>query len=678
MKNNMLKPCNLARVYSIASLLGIVLVSVTLIYFYKSMATDALTERESQANTDLAHTIGNTLWSKYADFVWHATDIPLERLPTLPVIDKIHQDILRKVEGLRVVKVKIYDLNGLVVFSTQRSQIGSNKGDNRGFIQARNGRTASEFMFRDQFSAYEGSIYNRNLVASYVPVRRSLDQEVEGVFEIYSDITPLVTDIDRTGQHITLTVVTMMLLLYLFLMVLVRRGQKQINAYEQAQQREQLQRVDYLEYHDELTGLLNRKGLLRRMQRVVEVAVTPKMGVGVIAIKLLNLSNLSGGLGQQRFAQLLRLVAERVESCSSGSHNLGRLGSSEFVLIVENLFSDKELAFIVDRMVKLFCEPFTIDEKTVTLTLALGLDSSWRDKDAESLLNNVLLALSECERQGRQTLRYDENMALRKLEYLNLEMELSQALQRREFVLHYQPKIDVKSGKVSGMEALVRWVHPQRGLVMPGSFIGLLEERGYIVEVGEWLLRQACEQCKRWRDEGNATLQLAVNISLYQLMEANFVDTVADIVRQSELPPEALELELTESILAEDTEQVLERLKALKALGLRLSIDDFGTGYSSLSYLLHFPFDQIKIDRSFIRDMMHNRDHAVLTRAIVTMAKSLHLGVVAEGVESAAQLALVQEMGCDEVQGFYFSQAVATEHFVDRIAKINAGETAHL
>lgn len=666
------KTCNLTRNYSIASLIGIVLVASSIVYFYQTMAVKSLTERESQSNSDLGRSIANTVWPKYADYVWFAPSNTIDKLASLPVVDEIRKDILQKVRGLRVVKVKIYNMEGLVVFSTEPEQIGSNEGDNAGFLSSRNGRDASEIIFHDEFSSYEGMINDRNLIASYVSVRRSLDQPVEGVFEIYSDVTPLLGEINNTSQQILLIVTSLMLLLYLFLMVIVRRAHLQINAHDAEQQETQQQRLDYLEYHDEMTGLLNRKGLLRKIHHYEMEERISKVGLGVVAIKLLNLQALSGALGHQRVTQLLRLAAERVRSCASGSQNLSHLDSSEFILVVENLFSDRELDFLVEKIIHLFEEPFSIDGRSVALSVSIGIDSSWGEKSSECFVSNALLALGECgEGSGKAFLRYKPDMELKKQEYLNLEVDISQALKQREFVLYYQPKVDVRSGRVSGMEALVRWNHPRRGMVMPSGFIDLLEERSYIVELGLWILNEACAQCLRWHHEGHGELRVAVNVSLKQLVTPGFVDSVAEALHHSGLPANSLELELTESILAEDVETISGLLKQLRALGVVLAIDDFGTGYSSLSYLMHFTFDHIKIDRRFIHDMMHNKDHALLTSAIVTMAKSLKLGVVAEGVETPEQLEQVREMGCDEIQGFYFSQAVDASLFGDVISGIN-------
>jgi diguanylate cyclase (GGDEF)-like protein len=672
-----LRTGHLTRDYSVISLVGIAVVAAIIVYLYQSMAVIGLMERESESNSDLARTIGNTLWPKYADFIAHAAGIPPEQLAVQPVIEKIRQDILHKVDGLRVVKVKIYDLDGLVVFSTQAAQIGSNKGQNGGFRSAREGYAASEIIFRDTFSSFEGSIYDRNLVASYVPVRRSFDQPVEGVFEIYSDVTPLLADIDHTSNKILIIITALMLLLYLFLLIIVRRAHLKLQAHEATEQREQQHRLEYLEFHDEVTGLLNRKGLLRQLQHYEMAERLNHVGLGVIALKLINLNGISGGLGHQRVTHLLRLAAERLQSCAAGSHNLSHLNGSEFILLVENLFSENEMNFLVDKLISLFTEPFAVDGRCVTFTIAIGVDSAWGDKSGECLLSNAQLALGECESTGgAQSMHYEAGMELKRQEFMNLEIDIGQALQRREFVLYYQPKINAQSGTVTGMEALVRWEHPHRGLVMPGGFIQLLEERGYIIELGGWVLREACMQCERWHQAGYEELRIAVNVSLKQLVSKGFVESVADALQLSGLPPQALELELTESILAEDTAVIGEQLQQLKSLGVMLAIDDFGTGYSSLSYLMHYPFDYIKIDRSFIRDIMHNRNHSVLTSAIITMAKSLRLGVVAEGVETPEQLARVREMGCDEIQGFYFSQAVEASRFTEVISGINASVPA--
>jgi EAL domain-containing protein (putative c-di-GMP-specific phosphodiesterase class I)/GGDEF domain-containing protein len=673
----MLTTRHLTRNYSIASLIGIALVAVTMVYYYQSLGARILMESESSSNSNIARTIANALWPKYADFVTHAGQLPAAELAAQPTIENIRQDILHKVTGLRVVKVKIYDIDGVVVFSTEAAQIGGDKASNKGFLSARAGHAASDILFSDTFSSFEGSIYDRDLVSSYVPVRSGPDQPVEGVLEIYSDVTPLLAEIESTSHQVLLVVTSLMLLLYLFLLLIVRRAHLQLQASEVHQQREQQQRFDYLEFHDEMTGLLNRKGLTRQFRHYDRAKRVGGTGLGVVALKLLNLNDISSGLGRQRAMPLLQLAAERLRVCVAGSHNMTRLDSGEFILVVENLFSRNEMDFTIGKITGLFAAPFTIEDKRLTLTIAMGIDISWSGRSTEYMVNNAQLALGECESRGvKQSLYYDESMELKKQEALNLEVDIGQALQRREFVVYYQPKVGVQSGMVCGMEALVRWNHPRRGLVLPGGFIPLLEARGYIVELGRWVLQESCMQCQRWHEEGQDGLRVAVNVSLKQLLSRGFVEDVTSALQQSRLPATALELELTESILADDTAVVGERLRQLKALGVRLAIDDFGTGYSSLSYLMHFPFDTIKIDRAFIRDMMHNHTHAVLTGAIITMARSLNLSVVAEGVETVEQLARVQEMGCDEMQGFYFSPAVAVPQFVEVVAVINTAASS--
>ncbi len=668
------RKCQLTRNYSIASLIGIGLVAVSIVYFYQTMALRVLMEREGQANGELAQALVNTVWARYADYVWFADSMPAQELATLPVVDDLRHDILHKVQGLRIFKIKIYNAEGLVVFATEEQQIGENRASSNGFRAARAGSVASEIILGDYSTDYvEQDPQHRNLVATYVPVRRGEGQPVEGVFEIYSDVTTLLQDIDAAGRQILVVVTSLMLLLYLFLLMFVRRAHQMIETHEAEQQRVQQQRLDYLEHHDEVTGLLNRKGLLRQMQHYTRIRPNSKVGLGVVALKLLNLDVVSGGMEHLRVTRLVRQAAERISRCAASSSSLCHLDSSDFVLLVENLFSEEELSFIVGKLGSLFAEPFEVDGKSVSLAVVMGFDASWGEIGSESLVNNALLAMSECEMAGEGALRYEPAMESRKLEYLNLEVDITQALQRNEFMLYYQPKVSIATGQVTGMEALLRWHHPQRGVVGPGDFITLLEKRGYIVELGHWLLREACRQCQLWRTAGNDGLRVAVNISLKQLLSGDFVEIVHEALSQSGLPPQALELELTESILVEDMAAIGGLLHQLRELGVVLSIDDFGTGYSSLSYLTHLPFDTIKIDRSFIQGMMQQHEHAVLTRAIVTMAKSIGLKVVAEGVEDAQQLARVEEMGCDEVQGYYFSPGVSTAAFAGVVAQINRG-----
>ncbi len=670
-KQVMDKRCNLTRNYSIASLLGIGLVAFSIVYFYQTMAVKVLMEREGEANGELAKTIANTVWTKYADYVLFAGSLSREKLATLPVVEKIRSDILHRIQGLRVVNVKIYDLDGLVVFSTEAKQIGKMRGDRAGFVKARSGGVASEIILQDTAQEHEVEYGERNLIATYVPVQRNYGQPVEGVFEIYSDVTPLLQDIQLAGSQILAVTTTLMLLLYLSLLVFVRSAHRTIEAHEAEWQNAQRQRLDYLEHHDELSGLLNRKGLLRQMWHYEQRKAVTTVGLGVVTVRLTNLDIISGSMGHDRLMQLLRLAGERIGSCATGNRSLCHLEKGTYVLLVENLLSDSELVFVAEKLGSLFVEPFDIGSKGVVLTLAVGFDSCWGGKSNEALLNSALLAMAECEEAGQPYLRYEPNMEKRKLEHLNLELDIGQAVRQREFMLHYQPKVDVATGRVSGMEGLLRWQHPQKGLVFPDNFISLIERRGYIVELGGWVLQEACQRCRQWRDELGEPLRVAVNVSLKQLVAEGFVESVTRALQQSGLPPQALELELTESILAEDLEEIGDLIGELRQLGVVMTIDDFGTGYSSLSYLTRLPFDVIKIDRSFVQDMMHRRDHAVLTSAIITMAKSLELQVVAEGVESAEQLAMIRDMGCDEIQGYYFSPAVGAEEFCRVAAEIN-------
>jgi len=667
------RSCRLTRNYSIASLIGIALVATALVLFYRHLATESLMEQEGQANSDIARTLANAIWPEYGAFIRSAGSLAPAQLRQREELARLRHELMQKMQGLRVVKVKIYDLEGIVIYSSRAGQIGDHKGKSNGFRIARNGRVISEIIYRDQFSAFEEEIYDRNLVASYIPIRRGFDAPVEGVFEIYSDVTPLLHDIGQTGYHIALVVSALMLLLYLFLLLFVRRAEGMIQRYNEEQQSLQQARLDYFERHDELTALHNRSGILHALRSAQQRSLGIDTALGVMAIKLLRFKDINDRLGHHIGDRLLCAAGRRIVASAPGGDAVGRTDGDEFMMLLDNLLSRKEVDFIATKLQGMFAEPFNIDGHRISITPAIGVClSEGEEYTVEQLLMNAGSALSVAKLSpSRRYVVFDTQMDSEKQERFELEQELSLAVAQQQFVLHYQPRVSAHSGRVAGMEALMRWQHPERGLVMPVQFIGLLEESGEIVNLGGWLLQEACRQCRRWHDEGRE-LRVAVNISLKQLHAENFLYLVSEALESAALPPQYLELELTESILAEDMARSSELLRQLKRIGVSLAIDDFGTGYSSLSYLMHFPVDYIKIDRSFIRDMIDNREHAALTNAIIAMGKSLRLAVVAEGIESREQLEFVLQMGCDELQGFYFSRAVEEQACGEVLATIHS------
>jgi predicted signal transduction protein with EAL and GGDEF domain len=331
----------------------------------------------------------------------------------------------------------------------------------------------------------------------------------------------------------------------------------------------------------------------------------------------------------------------------------------------------EEATAVADRVIAKLAEPFRINGHDVYVSASLGISIGPADgSNPDALLKNADTAMYRAKQAGRNTHRFFlPEMNAQTEERLRIETELRGALGRREFMLHYQPKVDIASGRISGFEALLRWNHPQRGVVPPNEFVPILEDTGLIIEVGEWVIRQACEQINQWRIEGLNNCRIAVNLSARQFSDNDLDLSIGAILNETQIDPNLLEFELTESMLMSDSEEAVRVLDSMKKCGIRLSVDDFGTGYSSLAYLKRFPLDSLKIDRAFIRDMTTDSGDATIAKAIISLAQNLKLKVVAEGVETWAQLEFLRDHACDEMQGFLFARPMSAADCAHALAE---------
>jgi len=330
------------------------------------------------------------------------------------------------------------------------------------------------------------------------------------------------------------------------------------------------------------------------------------------------------------------------------------------------------MEMVAERIMKNVRKAVNYEGREVVVTSSVGF-ALFKGKatNGERLVENANIAMRSSKRLGGNRFEfYSESADSQSSAQLELQVGLWNAVEKKEFVIFYQPKVNTFTGEVIGMEALLRWIHPNMGLVSPSRFIPLLEETGLMVPVGDWMIIEACRQTRKWHDEGYKNLRVSVNLSMCQFLSGSLVDNVKKALEKSGLPPTCLEIELTESLLADNVEKTVASLKELKALGIRLSLDDFGTGYSSLSHITRFPIDVLKVDRAFIKDVTANRENATLTTAIVALAKSLHLEIVAEGVETLDHFNFVKDLGCDEIQGFFFSAPVPSEGFKSALKNI--------
>jgi diguanylate cyclase (GGDEF)-like protein len=668
----------LTRTYSVASLFGIVLVTIALGIFYRTVAMRSLIEHETLANVSLTQSISNTLWPAYADFVSRAATIPSKELGRQPEITRLHEDMLQNIRGLRVVKIKIYALNGLTVYSTEPKEIGQDKSRSSGFLKAKAGYTESDLAFRDSFSATEKIIVNRNLVSSYIPIRKKPNDPVEGIFEIYTDVTPLLAEIEREEYTVLGGVTVLLFLLYFFLLMIVRRADRIIKAHENEERKAQAEQIHYMAYHDPLTGLANRALFKDRFQHAVAIAARTKSPLGIMFIDIDRFKVINDSLGHEGGDAVLVEAAKRVRACLRASDTACRIGGDEFTVILENLPTSEDAAQAAKRLIQKFSEPLKIGGREIIVTASIGISIyPGATHDVQRLLKDANAAMHEAKESGRNRyVFYTQEMDARAQESLEFEMGLRKALSNGEFLIYYQPRVNTATGKVVGAEALLRWRHPSRGIIAPDNFIPLLEDTGLVIAVGEWVLLQACRQCQDWHDAGSATLGVSVNLSMKQFRSGSLLASVRRALAESGLPPRFLELELTETVLVDDAEQALDLMRELKDIGVTISIDDFGTGYSSLNYLRRFPIDLLKIDGSFIRDVVHNRGDAAITTTIAVMAKSLRLGILAEGVETREQARFLKTIGCHQMQGHLFGPAIPAEDFGAQLGTLDVPKLA--
>jgi diguanylate cyclase (GGDEF)-like protein/PAS domain S-box-containing protein len=433
------------------------------------------------------------------------------------------------------------------------------------------------------------------------------------------------------------------------------------------------ERLARLAHYDSITRLPNRVLFHDRLGQSIAQARRNNRFVGVLFLDLDRFKLVNDTLGHAAGDQLLKKVAERLTQALRPSDTVGRLSGDEFAVILPELTVPQHAGFVAQKLIDMLKAPFDLDGNEVFVTASIGITLYPFDSDnIEMLIRDADAAMYSAKAAGRNTYQfYTTEMNQRATEKLRLETGLRRAIEREEFVLHYQPKVEVVSGKITGLEALLRWQAPDGSVMGPDQFIPLLEETGLIVPVGNWVVRSACAQLHAWHEAGVTPVPVAVNLSARQLRQPGFSATLGDALAEFDVPAKLVEIEITESSLMENPEQAIVALTEIESLGIRLSADDFGTGYSSLSYLKRLPLDALKIDRSFVRDITIDPDDAAITRTVITLAHGLGLRVIAEGVETEEQFAFLRENHCDEAQGYLFSQPLPADACTGLLASGN-------
>lgn len=453
-----------------------------------------------------------------------------------------------------------------------------------------------------------------------------------------------------------------------------QRKQIQIQQFSTEKQLERsLIDLQHISTHDALTNLPNRELLIDRTQQAINKAIHLNKSIALFQINLDRFKNINEHHGFAVGDNLLRQTAKRLSSLTLECEStVARLSGDVFVFLLNNLEKKEHTIFLAEKILNLFKEPFIVENKELNITITMGIVIYPKDgSDVNTLLNNMNAALLRAKKGGPYTFQfYTSEMNVISSAHLELENDLRKALTNEEFILHYQPEFDLVTGAFAGVEALIRWQHPTKGLIAPGNFIPIAEETGLIVPIGEWVIKEACRQNKEWQTKGIPPLRVGVNMAHLQLEQADLIPKLKLILQETGLSSKFLELELTENIII-NNEEIIEKIHALKKLGLGISLDDFGTGYSSFSYLKKLPLDRIKIDRVYIQNIHLNPNDEAIIRAIVAMAISLNLQVIAEGVETQEQAQFLKKLYCHEGQGFYFCRPLEPDKLIQFLQDTN-------
>ena len=688
------KAFRLTRYFSVLSSLLIVIAGAGLGLQAKFQATRQVTEMAQRHNETMSQVFINQLWPHFSTLVAGSRDqsgADLRHAAEQLGLRTLTSALMKNSD---IIKIKVYNLDGLTVFSSDADQIGESKQDNRGFQVALAGSPISDLTHRNQFDSFEGARANVDVLASYLPIRA--DGQIAGVIELYQEVTPFVKDLHQVLLEVVLGGAAIMILLYLIQLLVVRYAQGILQAQDTAlravnreldarveertselaninqhleaevlERRAAETRLAHLAHHDTLTNLPNRLQFTEHLQRSVSKAARGPHKLALLFIDLDRFKEVNDTLGHAVGDELLMEVAHRLALQLRSGDLLARLGGDEFVCILENIHTQQDASRVADKLIAHIAEPITIREHKLAISASIGISLYPADgMDADNLLRAADTAMYQAKKRGRNNHHfYTPEMTLYAQERAQLERLLRHAIENNELTVNYQIKVTASEPhRPSGAEALVCWNSPELGLVSPVKFIPIAEETGFIVTLGEWVLRNACRQMAAWRASGIDIPCIAVNLSVRQLERSDILEVVCSALEESGLPAEALELEITESVIM-NTQDAVDVLQRLRNLGVKLAVDDFGTGYSSLAYLKLLPISTLKIDRSFVIGIGNNANDESIIQAVIGMAQSMNLSTVAEGVETAEQLAFLRTSGCDEIQGYFFGRPQSAETF---------------
>ena len=688
---------NLSRYFSTVSFILIVLAAGVFGPLYRQLAQRQIGSLAESRNVAMAHLFEEALRQPLEQLLVASLGLDAESLRQSAEVAALRERFGALTRNTALVQLRLYNRLGVVVFATDPAQIGETGASGPDFHTALAGTIGSGLQQHVRVVTFGGEPVEAHALISHVPV---VDRQgtVEGVFELYQDVTPFMQQMQRSERWVMAGVFVVFAVLFFMQYLVVRRAQGVLTEQErrlkaardtlelQVEARtEELKRtnrqlqeeigerrqaeiqLNYLACHDPLTGLANRRYFVERLGACLDETGGGRRQLAVLFIDLDQFKQVNDSLGHVVGDELLIAVAARLSEQLRLVDMLARLGGDEFIGLMEQVRDEDEVAIVAGEIVDLFARPFRLGDNELFLSASVGISLFPRDgTSVVELMRNADTAMYRAKAIGRGEFHfYRPEMTRDARERIRLENLLRRALDRQEFTVYLQPQVDTASSRLVGAEALVRWLSPELGLVLPNLFIPLAEDSGIIVPLGAWVLRETCRQVRRWDESGFALPMVSVNVSVRQLERPEFADTLRAILEETGMNPARLKLELTESVLM-GIGNAHGELQSLRALGVSLALDDFGTGYSSLNYLRQLPVQQLKIDRSFIIGIGYSGGDEAIIRTVMQLAASLGFEVVAEGVETHEQADFLAALGCQQLQGHLHGAAMAPAEFRSR------------
>ncbi|GMR07052.1 MAG: hypothetical protein BMS9Abin26_0054 [Gammaproteobacteria bacterium] len=661
----------LIKIYAFSSLLVLVFTALVLAWAYRQIATDSLVNREIQANQTLTSMLANFVGVGFADYLQTSKLQSAEQLRQHQKFRSLQTGLDALTLGLDIPAVTIINAEGRIVYARDVLMIGQVATGAQGINRALDGKIITSMDMQD--GSFAGGQYPQgHSISSSLPIRSS-SGEMIGTISIIRNLHGLVKNVTSNSYVIFSVVAMVFAVLYVFLIAIVHGASRHVDQETAREHQKKDEEIRQLAFYDSLTGLPNQTKFRDVLDLCTKRAKRYESILGVMIIGIDKFKSINEKYGHEAGDEALIQIARRLSLTIREVDVACRFSGDEFIVVLEDLSAPAEARLISERVKECLSSPLEVAGHKIHVTTCAGIAIYPHDtQNTGRLVTNAMSAMDRAKQLGQNSFAYyTDEMNKRNNSRIEMESSLDRAIEKNEFIAYYQPKVSAIDQRIVGMEALIRWQHPEKGLVPPIEFIDLLEETGQIIEVGEWMIGEAVRQCKSWHDAGYPELRVSINLSPKQFHSVSLLPCVEKTLIENNIEAKYVELEITEGVLAEDPEKAVAMLNELKGLGTSLSVDDFGTGYSSLSYLTDFPIDYLKIDRSFIRDMMNNRRHASITTAIIAIAKTLRLGIIAEGVEDEDQFRYLASMGCDEIQGFYFSKPVTPVAFTELLKQMN-------